>query len=163
MSLEKIAQEVRRLLLYAAFFFLFFSAFTIYRRLIVGEELVSYIHFGYNLVESLVLSKIILLGQYFRLGERFSGKPLIVPTLYKTLIFTFFVMLFDVLERFVLGFFQHRPLESIYQKLQGEGAEEIAAELFVMAFVFVFFFALSEIDKELFGEKLFDKFFKDRT
>lgn len=160
MRWKKVKEEMKRMFLYASFFFLFFSAFTFYRRLILREELVSFIHLGYNLGESLVLAKIILLGQYFQFGERFSKKPLIVPTLYKTAIFTVFVIFFDIFERFFTGLLKGHKWESIYNKLQTHGFEEIAAELFIMIFVFLFFFAFLEIDRLLGGKKLFDSFFR---
>jgi len=38
-------------------------------------------------LEALVLAKVILIGDVLRLGRRFEDKPLIVPTLYKTVVF----------------------------------------------------------------------------
>lgn len=70
---------------YLAFFF---GAFTCYRKLILAEYHISYFHFGFALIEALILAKIILLGDRMHLERRMGEKPLIFSMLYKASVFT---------------------------------------------------------------------------
>jgi hypothetical protein len=100
---QRFLVEMRKFALVASFLFFFFGAFATYRRLILSEYDIDYFQYGYALVEALVLGKVILLGDLFRLGDRFHGKPLIVPTLYRTFAFSVLVLVFAVSEHFARG------------------------------------------------------------
>jgi hypothetical protein len=69
----------------------FFGVFTWYRRLILAEYQIGYLHYGVSVVEALVLAKVILIGDVLRLGRGLDDKPLIVPTLYKAVVFSLWV------------------------------------------------------------------------
>lgn len=155
---QRVLHETRRLLVYTVFFTLFFWAFATYRRLILGHYNISYIHYGYSLVEALILSKIIILGQILGIGERFENKPLIIPTLYKTFIFSIFVMAFDALEHFVIGAIHHQAFEKLYAEFMDKGIDLLRARILVMLFVFILFFAFLEIDRYMGNNKLVNLF-----
>lgn len=159
---DKFKDELRRFLSYSAFFTLFFWAFAIYRNLILEEYAISYLHYSYAFVESMILAKIIILGQVFGLGERFANKPLIIPTLYKTCVFSLFVLAFSILEHFVVGFFLGKRMSDITHELLSKGLDRILASLLVMFFVFVLFFAFLEIGRVMGDNRLFNLFVKRR-
>lgn len=156
---RRVTRELFRFFSYALFFTLFFFAFALYRQLILKEYGVSYIHYGYSLFEAFILAKLILLGQLLGLGERYAGRALIVPTLYKTVIFSFFVWCFTVLEHFFVGFLRGTGWSKLYQELLERGMDEILARILVMSFVFVLFFAFVELGRVMGEGKLLDLFF----
>lgn len=160
---QRMLHELKVYWVYVAFFSLFFCAFTWYRLLILDEYAHGYVRFSYNVFQAMILSKIIMLGQAFGLGnERFADKPLIVPTLYRTVLFTFLVLVMTVLEHFLIGYFHGKSFATVTQTLLESGIYEILSRLLVMFFVFVLFFAFLEIDKVVGEEKLIDLFFKKR-
>ena len=159
---QHIAHEFRLFIFNALFLSIFFTTFTAYRRLILGEYAISYVHYGYGIAESLILSKIILLGQHFKLGERFGNQPLIIPTLYKTLVFGIFVLFFSVLEIFVVGLIHGKHLLSIYQEITYTSVNEIIAKVLVMSLVLALFFAFLEIGRSLGSDNLYNLFFHKR-
>lgn len=160
---HKIIHEFEVYWVYTIFFTLFFCAFTLYRKLILAEYSIGAEHFGYDVFQALILSKIILIGQSFRLGERiFADKPLIVPTLYRTVVFTFFVLLMSLLEHYVIGYLHGKTSSALTEELLNFGIYEILARLLVMFFVFILFFAFLEIDKAIGEKKLFNLFFKGK-
>ena len=55
----------------------------------------------FAVIEALILAKVIMIGDVVRLGRGLEQKPLIFPTLYKTLVFTLFVAVFTVLEHVI--------------------------------------------------------------
>lgn len=160
---QKFIHELRVFLFYFIFLTLFFWTFTMYRHLILKEFQISYIHYSYNFIEALVLSKMIILGQSLKLGERYSDRKLIIPTLYKTVIFSIFVLIFTILEEFVVGFIKGHSFTAIYHTFSEIGIYEISARVLVMFFVFVLLFAFLEIDRIMGGDNLINLFMRERN
>src|SRR5262249_60213491 len=100
---QKIVHELQSLLWNFLYLALFFLVLRTYTHLILLERQISYVAYGLTLIKALALAKIILTGETLRLGERFHDKPLIVPTLYATLIFSALTLAFEVIEHVVLG------------------------------------------------------------
>lgn len=156
---EKIVHEIRELVFLTIYIALFLNSLTIYRSLILNKEIFTFFHIGYNIVEALLLAKIILLGKLFKLGERYRDKPLIIPTVYKAAIFSFFVLIFGILEHFVGGFFEGKELILMNKEFMSRALNENAGKLLITFFVFILLFSFVEISR-VFGEKkLFNLFF----
>ena len=67
-----------------------FLVFKFYTRLVLSEYKIDYFEYGLTLLKALALAKIILTAEALRFGERFRERPLIVPTLYSTVVFCTF-------------------------------------------------------------------------
>jgi hypothetical protein len=158
---QKVLHEVYLFLIYTLFLTLFLCTFTTYRLLILKEYGINYVHYGYNLVEAMIFAKIILLGQKFGIGERFSSYPLIVPTLYKAVSFSLFSLIFTFVERITMGYFEGKDPKVVFHNLTGR-MDEILAGIMVMFFFFLLFFAFLEIGNYLGEKKLYNLFFKKR-
>lgn len=155
---EKVVDEIYLMLAYTIFFTLVFFAIALYTSLILGEYGISYFHFGYSIIEALILAKVILIGQHFRLGERYTDCPLIIPTLYKSVIFTLFVFAFSVLEHFVKGIWEGRPFKEVYESFYTLNIDAILARALVLFFVFILFFAFTETARVIGMDKLANLF-----
>lgn len=108
----------------------------------------------------LVQGKVVLIGEIFHLGDRFHGRPLIVPTLYKTLLFSILVLAFAVLEHFLKGFMHEENIGAIVGNLAAKDGADNMAKILVMFIAFIPMFAISEIGN-LHGEgRLFGLFFE---
>jgi hypothetical protein len=140
-----------------------FFAFTSYRRLIMAEYHVSYLHYGIAVIEAAVLAKIILLGEAARIGRRYENKPLIVPTLHKTMVFAIWVIGFKVLEDMIRGLIQGKGLAGGFNDLISKGGYEILANALVVIAAFVPFFAIKEVGRILGRDKLRAMFFRKRV
>jgi hypothetical protein len=128
---------MRKFALIASFLFFFFGAIATYRRLILSQYQIDYFQYGYAVIEALVLGKVILVGEIFHLGDRFQGKPLIVPTLYRTVSFSILVLIFAVLEHFVRGFIHGEKIAVIVGDLAAKDGADIAAKILVMFIAFI--------------------------
>ena len=156
----RLIHETRLFVLLTIFLSMFFFSFTAYRREIVGDHSITYINFLYDFFESLILAKIILIGKLLNLGERFLDKPLIIPTLYKTVVFCLFIIGFSVMEHFVVGFFTGKNMTEVYDKLITKGINEILGSLPIFFTAFIFFFGFMEIGRIMGEDRLFNLFFK---
>jgi hypothetical protein len=158
---QKISREMKEFLIIFLYLGLVIGVFNTYRWLLLAEYHVGYFVYGYGLVEALVLAKVILIGKSLRIGERFSDRPLIVPTLYKTMLFALFVLAFGILEHLITGFLHGKNLSGIFQELIS-GRYEILTRILMMSVAFIPFFAFGEAMRALGEVKLYDLFFRSR-
>jgi hypothetical protein len=158
---QKISHEMKEFLIIFLYLGLVIGVFNIYRWLLLAEYHVGYFVYGYSLVEALILAKVILIGKSLGIGERFSGKPLIIPTLYKTMLFALFVFAFGILEHLTSGFLHGKDLAGIFQEVI-RSRYEILARILMMFVAFIPFFAFGEAMQALGEVKIFDLFFRSR-
>lgn len=145
----KFARELKEYFLNALYLLLFFGMITTYRRLLMAEYHIDYEDYGICLVKALILAKIIMVGDMFRLGHRFHDKPLIYPTLYKTVAFTLLVLLFSILEATIKALLHGKGLAGGWHELWSGRQYEVLAEGLIVFFAFLPFFAFRELERIL--------------
>ena len=97
---KKVFREIKEYWLSVFYMAFFFAIFSTYRRLILAHYDIDYGEYGISLIKALVLAKIVLVVEQFHIGqEYFKDKPLIIPTVIKTFIFTFITLAFSALMR----------------------------------------------------------------
>ena len=160
---ERAIEEFRLYLVIAFYLWVFLGSFTIYRRLIVAETGVTYLHYGIALIEALIIAKVILIGKLFGFSRRYEDQPLIVPVLYKSVLFGVLVFLFGIVEHLVEGWFHGEGLLGGLRKLDDIGAYELGARALMLIVAFVPFFAFAEIGRVLGAQKLAAMFFSKKT
>jgi hypothetical protein len=160
---QKFVSELIEYWMIAVYLACFFGAFTWYRRLILAEYQISYVHYGMSLIEALVLAKVILIGDMLRLGRKYEHKPLIVPTLHKTVMFTLFVGLFGVLEHTVIGLLHGKGWAEGIEEIISTGKDELLARCLVTFFAFIPFFAFKELVRVAGSDKILMPFFRERA
>ena len=122
-------REMTEFYIYAMYLAFFFTSFTWYRRLILAEYQVSYLHYGVGIIEALVLAKIIMVGRALHLGERFKDYPMILPILYKAVVFSVFVGIFSVVESTIDGLLHGKGIAAGFNGLIGTGGGRIARQM----------------------------------
>jgi hypothetical protein len=160
---QRIIHEVRKFLRIFLYLAPFFGAFATYRMLLLDQFEGKYFAYGAAFVNALVLSEIILLGEYLRLGKRQEHKPLIYSTIYKSFAFTLLVAVFHILEDAVKGVLHGEGIVGSFAALSSRGKGEMLAHSLVMFCAFLPFFALREIERALGEGRLADLFFRSRA
>ncbi|MFO0959824.1 MAG: hypothetical protein U0800_20710 [Isosphaeraceae bacterium] len=160
---EKVVEELKSTLLIFIYLAVFFGAFTTYRRLVLAEYRIPFFHYGYSLIEAMVLAKVIVLGRFLKLGERYNDRPLVVPTLYKTIWFGGLIGAFSVLEHLITGWIHGESTGEALRKLLDMGAWEILSQALVKFLALLPMFAAGEIDRVLGRGTLFHLFFNGRA
>lgn len=155
---EKIIHETRLLVFLTLYLVLFLNALTIFRNLVLNEQILSYFHFGKNAVEAVILAKIILLGMMLKLGEGYADKPLIIPVLFKAAIYSCFVFVFDFLEHVVIGFFKGTKTIDVWREFASHGLNVNLGKLAITFLFFILLFSLLEIARVI-GEQKFFRLF----
>ena len=149
---QKAAREMEEYLVVALFLFALLGALTTYRRLLMSEVGLSYLHYGYAAIEALVLAKIILIGEVLHFGERYQDKPLIVIALYKSLAFGVLVFAFHVLEHVIHALVKGESAVAALARLAAQPAE-IGSYALLVFVAFVPFFSLQEAGRLLGAER----------
>jgi hypothetical protein len=144
---ERAIEELKAYWIIVVYLAVFLGALTNYRRLILAEFGVAYIHYGIAIIEALILAKVILIGEALGFGRRFENRPLIWPVIHKTIFCGVLVMLFGVLERIVEGLIHEKNLAAVLQGIIDIGGDELAARTLVMLVAFVPLFAFWEIGR----------------
>jgi hypothetical protein len=148
---QKLSRELREYVANFIYLALFFGAFTVYRRLVLAEYHITYLHYGISLLQAFILAKVIMIGDLLGLGKRLQNKPLILTTLYKTAVFTAWVILFSIFEHTIEGLIHREGLRQSFLNVFSLGFHEIVARCLVVFIVFIPFFAVKDLAK-LFGQ-----------
>jgi hypothetical protein len=160
---HKVIHEVRRLVLIFLYLALFFLVFRFYTRLVLSEYQIDFSEYGLTLLKALVLAKIILTAEALRFGERFREQPLIVPTLYSTVVFCAFALVFEICEHLVVGLFHGKSPSEVFAELTDKGWPHVGGMILVVFVAFLPFFAFREAERALGEGKLKELFINRRV
>ena len=160
---QKVIHEITEYWINFLFLAVVFFSFTCYRRLILDEYHVHYLHYGFAIIQAAVLAKVILIGEAAGAGRKYENKPLIIPTLYKTVLFAVWVVGFKVFEHMTDGLVRGKGLAGGVHEIVSEGWYEILANGLVVITAFVPFFAIKQLGRALGRETLVALFFRRRA
>lgn len=153
-SLKRRAKrELEEYLTIVAYLSVLLGALTTYRRLLMSEVGVPYLHYGYAVIEALILSKVILIGEALHLGERYRDRPLFISALYRSLVFGLLALGFRVLEILIRALLEREPLVAALARVASRPAQ-IGVYGLVLFVAFVPFFSLAGAGR-LLGEERF--------
>ena len=158
----RLRGELLMFLALSFFLFVFLCSLSLYRNLLIGES-IGATQYNYLAIQSLVLAKIIILGKFLGLGERFSDRSLILPALYKTLVFSSFIFAFAYFEHVLRGVFSGEPLAKVYQDWTNTNIVTVLGRIPIVLFVALPFFCLAEISNLIGKGTLYALFFRRTT
>jgi Na+-driven multidrug efflux pump len=159
---SKLQHELREYLTVLVFVAPLLFAFSAYRVLLLGQAREKSFEFGSALINGLVLSKIILIGQYLHLGKRQEHRPLIYSTVWKAFLFTVLVAAFHLLEHLIRGVVHGEGASAALAGPGGRALADLLGRSLVLFFAFLPFFALRETGRVL-GEGTLEQLFFRRT
>jgi hypothetical protein len=150
---QRAKRELEEYLVIAAFLTALLGALTMYRRLLMAEVGVPYLHYGYAVIEGLVLAKIVLIGEALHFAERLGDKPLFVLALYKSLVYGGLALVAHALEHVVHALVTGESVATEASRLASRPAE-IGAYAVVVLIALVPFFSL-QLAGRLLGKERF--------
>jgi len=160
---QKALYEFKRYWVISAYLVVFLGCFNLYRRLILaGVGIDDVMSYGFKLIEALVLAKIIMIGEVLGIGERHERTRLVVPVLRKSVLFGLLIVLFNALERILIGMIHKESWDTIVHHIFAYGTDEMLARTVVMMVALIPFFAFIELEHALGPGKLTGIFFSKR-
>jgi hypothetical protein len=160
---DKIFYEMAEYWINVCYLTLAFASFTQYRRLILAAHGITYTNYWFALIKALILAKVIMIGSVVRLGRGLEQKPLLYPTLYKTVVFSLFCGLFTLIEHAIKGLWQGEGVMGGLADLLGKGHHELLANSLVVFVAFIPYFGVKELGQVLGEDKIRALFFRRRA
>jgi hypothetical protein len=125
--------------------------------LLLGKFEISYFRYGTALLNALVITKVILIGEAAHLGTRYEGKALGYSSVYKAFLYGVLVFAFHIVEETVRVLFHGRDFASAFHEVR---LDEVLSRSVVIFGTFIPFFAFRELARVIGPEKMRDLFFR---
>jgi hypothetical protein len=154
--------ETRKLFGIFIYLWVLLSLFSFHKALVLNEEYVIYDQ-GFALINALALAKVILIGEYFHVGETFKDRPLIYTILFKSAVFAALLICFHIIEETLIGILHGK---TFFQSIPSIGGGKLQGILMIGVIMFVVlmpFFAFRELNQALGTEELRFLLFGDKT
>jgi hypothetical protein len=113
---EKAVEELKEFWIIVIYLVVFLTGFTFYRRMVLAEVGVTYLHYGFALIQALVIGKVVLIGRALGLGKMPERAPLILSVVFRALLFALLTILFGVLEYVIDGLIHKDDWATITRK-----------------------------------------------
>jgi hypothetical protein len=160
---QRARHELRLFFIVTLYLAVLLGSFALYRRLTYAELGISYLTYGFKLVEALVIAKVILIGEALGLGRNYEQRPLIVSVAVKTFLFTILIIVFTILEHAIEARVHGEPWAQAILSFTDKGVDEMLARTLVLVIALIPFFAFLELNRALGPGKLASLFFsRDR-
>lgn len=160
---QKLFHEFSEYLINVVYLTMFFGAFAVSRRLTLAHYDIYVDDYFIGIIKALVIGKVIMIGAFLRISRKYENKPLIIPILYKTVLFVIWVILFDVTEVLIKESIKLQSLSQSYQYLISEHFSKLWLGGLIMVTVsFIPFFAMKEISRVVGHEKFKNFLLKSR-
>jgi hypothetical protein len=158
---QRAVHEFKELAILTAYLYVTIGAVILMKAAVLHTAGVSFVPWGIAIVKALVLAKFMLIGRA-TIGERFNDRPLIWPTLHKSLAFLVLLIVLTVIEEVVVGLFHHQSAAASLGELTGAKLYETLASYIIMLLVLIPYIASGVLDEALGEGRLSRMFFVDR-
>jgi hypothetical protein len=157
---ERLIEEVKRFGIMFLYLYVLFALFNIHEYIILTQRHIDFTHYGFALINALVLAKVMLVAEDLRVGSRFDGSPLIYPVIFKSLMFAVIFIVFHIIEDTLVGLWHGKTFAESVPSIGGGGLTGVVAVGVIMAFCLIPFFAFAEVSRVIGGDELRNLIFR---
>lgn len=163
---KRAIDETKKFVLFVGYVWLALGLFEIHklavlRALHVGSRLGFKL--GLNLVNALVLGKIVLIGDSLHFGEQLRKKALIYHVLFRSAVFAALLICFEIFEEVAIGVLHGKTVAQSIPPLGGGGPEGIALAGIMIFVSLIPLFALMGIRQALGDAEFYSLIFENRS
>jgi hypothetical protein len=160
---QKLIREFSEYLINFIYMAIFFSVIVLYRRLVLAQHGIVVEDYFVGVIKAAVIAKVVMIGAFLRISRKFENQPLAIPALYKALLFTIWVMLFDILECYIGGLIHTGTMSDAFAGLKTNINPVWFGASLVIFISFLPFFAFKELSRDLGRKEVQGRFFRKRT
>ena len=144
---EKASEEFKRFIAIFLYLWVVFGLLSLHKSVVLSQNHLDYQEHTFAFINAFVFAKVLLTAEYFRLGTRFTHKPLIYPILYKCFIFTVVLISFHIVESVVVGVWHGNTIANSIPPMLGWNPKGLLA-VGIMCFILLIpFFGFREITR----------------
>jgi hypothetical protein len=159
---KRAFKEFKRFIVIFLYLWVVFGLLSIHKSLVLSQHHLDTQEHVFAIVNAFVFAKVLLVGEHFQLGTRFSNKPLIYPVLHKCFVFTLLLISFHILESVVVGVWRGNTIANSFPPMIGWNPKGLLA-VGVMCFVLLLpFFGFREIAQVMGRREMWILFFERR-
>lgn len=162
---QKAVSEIRRFFAIVLYLWVLLSVLELHRFAVLREvhqASVSGYRFGLAAINALVLGKVFLIAQELHLGERFNEKRIVASALFKSAVFAFLLVCFDVLEEVIVGVVHGKSVVASVPQIGGGGLEGKVIIGLIGFVVLIPFFLFTEMQRVVGKDELHSLIFRKR-
>jgi hypothetical protein len=130
-----------------AYLWAMFLLFQIHQYVVLAQHQIPFTQFGVGLVNALVLAKVMLVADDLRLGEWRGRRPLIYPVLLRSVLFAVVFIVFDIVEKMLIGVYHGKTVAESIETPGGGGILGVILVAIIIAISLVPFFAFVEASR----------------
>lgn len=159
--LGKIINELKEFLGMAVYLWVMFGLMALHASVVLAERHISYKFYGFAIVNSLILAKVMLTAEDLRLGENFKDRPLVYPILSKAFLFAIVFICFDVAEEVLVGLIRGKTVAQSIPDVAGGSPSGVFFVAIILSVGLIPFFAFREIGRVIGKHELRSLIFTD--
>ena len=130
-----------------AYLWAMFLLFQIHLYVVLAQHHIPFTQFGVGFLNALVLAKVMLVADDLRLGEWRGRRPLIYPVLLRSALFAIVFIVFDIVEKTLIGLFHGKAVAESIETPGGDGILGVILVAIIIAIALVPFFAFVELGR----------------
>ena len=149
---QKAMHELRELVVLTLYLAFFFCAVAAYRMVLLREFHVVSLTFAFALINALVVAKVIMIGEYAKVGQRHESKPLLVSAIWKAFVFGLLVLAFHIVEELIKHLVHGEDFSASFNAIH---IDEMLGRSLVVFCTFITLFGFREFRRILSEEKFY--------
>ena len=130
-----------------AYLWAMFGLFQIHQYVVLAQQHIPFTQFGVAFLNALVLAKVMLVADDLRLGEWRGRRPLIYPVLLRSALFAVVFIVFDIVEKTLIGVFHGKAVAESIETPGRDGILGVILVAIIIAVALVPFFAFVEVGR----------------
>jgi hypothetical protein len=156
---QRAVHEFKELAILTVYLYVTIGAVILYKTAVLHGQGISFVPWGIAIVKALLLAKFMLIGRAMKIGERYTDRPLIWPTLYKAFALLVLLVVLTIVEEVVVGLIHHQSIAASLGELFGPRLEETMASILILLLVLIPYCAIGSLSEALGEGRLARMFF----
>jgi hypothetical protein len=147
---QKAAHEFKEIAIVFTYLAVFFCALATYSMLLLDKFHIAYFTYGAALINALVITKVILIGEAVHVGEELEAKPLLYSAFYKAFVFGLLVFAFHVVEEVIERLIHGKDIVGAFHEVR---LDDLLARSLLIFLTFIPLFGFRELGRVLGKDK----------
>ena len=145
---SKLKEELVKLFWTFLYLFLLFGTLVMFRHVILQKAGIDDVKYGIAALNALIFAKVILIGDWLKVGTKSDSQPLLWSVLAKSAAFAALFIVFHFLEDGIVGLFHGKTVADMFRAdAQEMRVAMVASVIFFVTLIPFFFFR--EVSREL--------------
>lgn len=156
----KAKHELREILEIFVYLSFFFCGLTAYSMLLLNEYHVKFLGFAFALINALIITKVIMIGEYMHVGRKGENRPLLLSAIWKAFVFGLLVFGFHVVEEVIKRLIHGADIAKASSNIR---FDELGARAILVFCTFIPLFAFREFRRVLGHERFYRILFRSQA